>query len=74
MHGREEVAAWIEKSILGPHLQTDVRGWTSCDGEWIVDTVLTGNFKANPAGFAYFISLSNEKTAKLRVEFRGSAR
>ena len=43
-------------------------------GEWIVDTVLTGNFKANPAGFAYFTSLSNEKTAKLRAEFRWPAR
>jgi hypothetical protein len=72
MHGREEITRWIEKSISGLHLLTDVRSWKERDGEWIVDTVLTGNFKASPARFEYFISLHGERIAKLRVEFRGS--
>jgi hypothetical protein len=72
MRGREEITRWMQKSISGLHLQTDVRGWKEHDGEWIVDTVLTGNFKASPARFEYFISLSGEKISMLRVEFRGS--
>ena len=72
MRGREEIMRWIEKSISGLHLRTDVRGWKEHEGEWIVDTVLTGNFKASPARFEYFISLRDEKISKLRVEFRGS--
>ena len=72
MRGREQIAQWIEKSISGLHLQTDVRGWKEHDGEWIIDTVLTGNFKASPARFEYFISLTGDKISKLRVEFRGS--
>jgi hypothetical protein len=72
VRGHDEIARWIEKSISGLHLQTDVRGWAEQDGVWIVDTVLTGNFKASPARFEYFISLTGEKISKLRVEFRGS--
>jgi hypothetical protein len=72
MHGREEITQWIGKSISGLHLQTDVRGWQERGGEWIVDTVLTGNFKASPARFEYFICLNADRISKLRVEFRGS--
>ena len=74
MRGRAEITQWIEKSISRLHLQTDVQGWAERDGEWVVDTVLTGNFKASPARFEYFIALSSDKIAKLRVEFRGSTR
>jgi len=74
MHGRAEITQWIEKSISGLHLQTEVRGWQERDGEWIVDTALAGNFKASPARFEYFMVLSGDKIAKLRVEFRGSAK
>jgi hypothetical protein len=72
MHGREEITQWIEKSISGLQLQTDVLGWKEHDGEWMVDTVLTGNFKASPARFEYVIALSGDKISRLRVEFRGS--
>jgi hypothetical protein len=73
MRGREEITRWIEKSISGLHLQTDIRGWKEHEGEWVVDTVLKGNFKASPAQFEYFISLTDDKISKLRVEYRGSA-
>ena len=74
MHGRVEITRWIEKSISGLHLQAEIRGWQERDGECVVDTVLTGNFKASPARFEYCIALSGDKIAKLRVEFRGSAK
>src|SRR5215471_8929631 len=74
MRGIEEIRDWIAKSISGLHLQTDVRKWKERDSEWIVDTVMTGNFKASPARFEYFITLSGDKIAKLRVEFRGSVK
>ena len=61
------------ESISGLRLQTNVRDSKERDGEWIVDTVLTGDFKASPARFEYFISLSGDKISKLRVEFRGLA-
>ena len=48
MRGRAEITQWIEKSISGLRLQTDVRGWTERDGEWIVDTVLTEISKRAP--------------------------
>ena len=47
MHGRAEITRWTEKSISGLNLQTDVRGCKERDGEWIVDKVMTGNFKAS---------------------------
>jgi hypothetical protein len=72
MRGRAQIAQWIGKSISGLHLQTDVRGWKEHDGEWIVDTVLTGNFKTSPARFEYFIALDGDRISRLRVEFRGS--
>ena len=74
MRGRAEITQWVDKSISGLHLQTDVRGWTERDGEWVVDTMLPGNSKASPARFEYFIKLSNGGIAKLRVEFRGSTK
>ena len=70
MRGRDQISQWIGKSISGLHLQSDVRGWKEENGEWIVDTVLTGNFKASPARLEYFISRLGDRISKLRVEFR----
>jgi hypothetical protein len=41
-------------------------------GEWVLETVVTGDFKASPARFEYFITLDRDKISSLRVEFRGS--
>jgi hypothetical protein len=70
--GAEEIKKWIQKAILGLNLHTEVRDWKEHDDEWIVDTVMTGDFKASPAHFEYFIALSGDKIAVLRVEFLGS--
>jgi hypothetical protein len=74
LRGRSEITQWIEKSISGLHLQTDIRDWMQQGGEWIVDTVMSGNFKASPARFEYFFVVSGDKISKLRVEFRGSVK
>jgi hypothetical protein len=74
LRGQSEITQWIGKSISGLHLQTNVRDWKRQGGEWIVDTVMSGNFKASPARFEYFIALSGDKVSRLRVEFRGSVK
>src|SRR5215472_6831345 len=71
MRDSEEIKQWIAKSISGVRLQTDIRDCKEVHGEWIVDTVMTGDFKASPARFEYSISLKGNKISKLRVEFRG---
>jgi hypothetical protein len=71
IHGSEEIKKWIQKAISGLDLHTDIRDCEEQDGEWIVDTVMTGDFKASPARFEYFIALRGEKISILRVEFRG---
>ncbi len=72
MHGADEIKKWIAKSISGLNLQTEVRGSEERDGEWVIDTVMTGNFKASPARFQYFIKISGGKISYLRAEFLGS--
>src|SRR5215831_18669436 len=61
MRGRAEITQWIEKINLWTASADLVGGWTERDGEWVVDTVLTGNFKASPARFEYFIELSSTR-------------
>jgi hypothetical protein len=70
--GADEIKKWIEKAISGLNLHTEIRDCKEQDGEWIVDTVMTGDFKASPARFEYFITLNGDKISALRVECRGS--
>jgi hypothetical protein len=72
MQGIEEIKDWIHKSIVRLNLHTDVRHCQRRDGEWVIDTVMSGDFKASPARFEYFIALTGKKISALRVEFRGS--
>jgi hypothetical protein len=72
LHGAAEIQKWIQNSISGLNLHTDVRGCTQRGGEWVLETVVTGDFKASPARFEYFITLDRDKISSLRVEFRGS--
>jgi hypothetical protein len=70
--GRDEIRKWIHKAISSLNLNTDIRDGSEQGGEWIIDTVMTGDFKASPARFEYFIILNGGKISSLRVEFRGS--
>ena len=72
LRGNEEINAWVRKSIAGLDLHTEIQDSKKIKNEWIVDTVMTGNFKASPASFQYFITLDGDKISALRVEFRGS--
>ena len=74
MQGADAIKVWIEKSISGLRLHTDFRSCREQGDAWNVDTVMTGDFKASPARFEYFITLSDDKISALRVEFRGSLR
>jgi hypothetical protein len=72
IQGVDAIKRWIEKAISGLGLHTHISDCKERGGEWIVDTVMTGDFKASPACFEYFITLSDDKISALRVEFRGS--
>ena len=72
MHGRAEIQSWVTKSIAGINLHTDIESCEGRDGQWIVDTVMRGDFKASPARFLYTIGLRGNKISALRVEFLGS--
>ena len=72
MHGADEIRKWIAKSISGLNLQTELRDCEERESEWVIDTVMTGNFKASPARFQYFITLKDGKISTLRSEFLGS--
>lgn len=72
MYGREDIKAWVAKSISGLQLHTEVESSEERNGKWLVDTVMTGDFKASPARFLYIIALRDDKISALRVEFLGS--
>jgi ketosteroid isomerase-like protein len=72
MQGPDEIKKWIEKAISGLKLYTEVRGSVERDGEWVIDTVMSGDFKASPAHFRYFVTLRGDRILALRVEFVGS--
>jgi len=71
MRGRAEITQWIEKINLWTASADLVGGWTERDGEWVVDTVLTGNFKASPARFEYFIELSSTRLQSFALSSEG---
>ena len=72
MRGADEIKQWIKKAVSGLNLHTEIRAYKECDGEWTVDTVMSGDFKASPARFRYFITVSDGKLSALRSEFLGS--
>ena len=74
MQGNDEIKKWIEKAISGLKLHTEVCGSVERDGEWVIDTVMSGDFKASPAHFRYFVTLRGDRILALRVEFVGSLR
>jgi hypothetical protein len=68
--GGAEIKAWIAKSISGLNLRTEIESYEERD--WIVDTVMRGDFKASPGRFLYTIGLCGDTISALRVEFLGS--
>lgn len=74
VHGKDEIEIWIDTSLSGINLHTEVSKITEDDGLWVVETVVSGNFSASPAKFIYRITLDTEKIASLDIEFGGSLR
>jgi hypothetical protein len=72
MHGEGEIRTWVAKAISGLDVQTEIESCEQRDGQWIIDTVMRGDFKASPARFLYTIGLRGDKVSALRVEFLGS--
>ena len=72
VRGTDEIKQWIKKAVSGLNLHTEIRAYEECDGEWTVDTVMSGDFKASPARFQYFITIRDGKISALRSEFLGS--
>jgi hypothetical protein len=72
MKSRKKIQGWIEKSISGLNLRTEIKGAEKRNDQWIIDTVMTGDFKASPARFQYTITLQSGKIAYLNVQFLGS--
>lgn len=72
IQGKDSIRAWIEESISGLNLQTEVINGARVGEEWVVDTTVTGDFAASPARFEYFFVLEDARIQSLRVEFRGS--
>jgi hypothetical protein len=72
IHGADEIKKWIKKAISGLKLHTEIRTFEEHNDEWVIDTVMSGDFKASPARFQYFISVQEGKISALRSEFLGS--
>src|SRR5258708_3540207 len=47
MRGSDEIKKWIKKAISGLKLHTEIREYGERNSEWIVDTVMSGDFKAS---------------------------
>jgi len=43
MQGADEIKKWIQKAISGLKLHTEIKNCKEQRGEWIVDTVMTGD-------------------------------
>jgi hypothetical protein len=74
IRGTDEIKKWIKKAVSGLNLHSEIRACEERDGEWTVDTVMSGNFKASPARFQYFITVRDGKISALRSVFLGSVK
>lgn len=72
MRGQDQIESWIDTSLSGLSLQTDIAGCTEDNGVWIIDTIVRGDFKASPAKFVYRIVLEEDMIASLDIQFGGS--
>lgn len=68
----EEIERWIDKSLTGINLHTEISSTKEEGGVWEVQTIVSGDFKASPAKFIYYIKLDREKICFVDIEFGGS--
>lgn len=72
VRGFSEIKSWIDKSLSGLNLQTEVFETNNDKGVWIVETVVSGDFKLSPAKFIYHFKIENDKISYLDIEFAGA--
>ncbi|MEI9966869.1 MAG: nuclear transport factor 2 family protein [Candidatus Moraniibacteriota bacterium] len=72
MRGIDEIKTWIQKSLSGLNLHTEIGQVKRESATWVLETIVSGDFKASPAKFEYFIKVQDAKITSLRVQFRGS--
>jgi hypothetical protein len=69
MRGRDEIQSWVMQSIAGINLHTEIARCEEQDGQWVVDTIMRGDFKASPARFLYTIQLRGDKIPRYGSHF-----
>jgi hypothetical protein len=69
----DQIKAWIEKSISGLNLKTEIKDCIQEQDVWTIETIMSGDFKASPAKFTYKIKLKDSKISFLDIEFGGTA-
>lgn len=72
LRGTEEIEQWIDKSLSGINLHTEISDTKEGENSWEVLTIVTGEFKASPAKFIYYFKLYGEKICFIDIEFGGS--
>ena len=70
--GTEAIKQWVEKSISGLRLQSEIQDYGEENGEWIINTIMSGDFKGSPALFKFYITIAVGKIYRLNVQFLGS--
>lgn len=73
LHGQDQIELWIDKSLSGLNLKTEISEFRKEDDTWTIDTIVSGDFKASPAKFIYNFVLEQNKIIFLDIEFVGSA-
>lgn len=72
MYGKDEIEAWINSSLSGLNLSTEIAQAKETDGLWVIETIVSGDFSASPARFIYTIGVEQEKLSSLDIAFAGS--
>src|SRR4030095_2801715 len=73
VQGTEAIKEWIEKSISGLDLRSEIQDFGEENGERIGNSIMSGTFKGSPAYFKYYITIAVGKIFRLNVQFLGTA-
>ena len=73
VRGADEIEMWIKKAISGLNLHTEIRNCEERDGTYIVDTVMSGDFKASPGALSVFHHGPRRKNIRFALRVPGFA-
>jgi len=72
IRGKDQIGTWIDKSLSGLNLHTEISQVKVQNGNWVIETIVCGDFSASPAKFIYHLEIVNDKIEFLDIEFAGS--